>query len=64
MVIGFFSSGGMHAAEDVPAAIAKTGADAIYAGPIGASAQIPRLIQTAVLDCLQNLQNPAQMISL
>lgn len=64
VVIGFFSSGGMHAAEDVPAAIAKTGADAIYAGPIGASAQIPRLIQTAVLDCLQNLQNPAQMISL
>ena len=63
VVSGFFCSGGMHAAEDVPAAISETGANAIYAGPIGASAQIPRLIKTAVLDQLRGDANPVQINS-
>ncbi len=48
IVAGFFSGEGLHAGEDVPAAIRKAGADAVYAGPVGASAGLARLIAQAL----------------
>jgi sirohydrochlorin ferrochelatase len=48
IVSGFFSGDGMHAAEDVPEAIQTTGANAHYAGPIGRSPELPRLISDAI----------------
>jgi sirohydrochlorin ferrochelatase len=48
IVSGFFSGDGLHAAEDVPEAIAETGAVAIYAGSIGKSAQVTGMIRTAI----------------
>jgi len=44
IVTGFFSGDGMHAGEDVPEAIAATGANAVYAGPIGANPKVGQLI--------------------
>jgi sirohydrochlorin ferrochelatase len=49
IVAGFFFGDGMHAGEDIPAAIDRTGAHAVYAGPVGRSARIPALIAAAVL---------------
>jgi sirohydrochlorin ferrochelatase len=48
IVIGFFFGDGMHAGEDIPAAIRETGADAVYAGPVGRSARISELIAAAI----------------
>jgi sirohydrochlorin ferrochelatase len=48
IVSGFFSGDGLHAAEDVPEAIAETGAAAIYAGPIGKSARVTGMINSAI----------------
>ena len=48
VVAGFFFGDGLHAGEDVPAAIRETGAQAIYAGSIGASRRIPELIAGAI----------------
>lgn len=48
IVAGFFFGGGMHAAEDVPEAIAETGANAVYTGAIGDSPAIARLIAAAL----------------
>jgi sirohydrochlorin ferrochelatase len=48
IVSGFFSGDGLHAAEDVPEAIAETGAAAIYAGSIGKSAHVTGMIRTAI----------------
>ena len=48
VVAGFFSGDGLHAGEDVPAAIAETGANAVYAGSIGGAAAIPGLILQAL----------------
>ncbi len=48
IVSGFFSGDGLHAAEDVPEAIRSTGANAHYAGPIGRSPELPRLIREAI----------------
>ena len=48
-VVGLFSGAGRHAAEDVPAAIAAAGAEnAVYAGPICAAPEVPRLIAASV----------------
>ncbi|MDO9383985.1 MAG: CbiX/SirB N-terminal domain-containing protein [Hyphomicrobiaceae bacterium] len=44
VVSGFFSGEGLHAGDDVPDAIAKSGATAIYAGPIGRDRSISDLI--------------------
>lgn len=49
VVAGFFFGDGMHAAEDVPEAIAETGANAVYTGAIGDSPAIARLIATALV---------------
>ena len=48
IVAGFFSGDGLHAGEDVPAAIAEAGANAVYAGSIGAVAAIPSLMLDAI----------------
>ena len=47
IVSGFFSGAGMHAAADVPNAIAKAGTPATYAGSIGLHKGIPDLILSA-----------------
>jgi sirohydrochlorin ferrochelatase len=52
VVIGFFSGDGLHAAEDVPGAIALSGADAVYAGPVGRLTEVTALIQSAALRAL------------
>lgn len=44
VVSGFFSGEGLHGGADVVAAIAESGVEATYAGPIGAHADVPRLI--------------------
>lgn len=49
VISGFFSGEGMHAAEDVPRAMAQSGCPAVYAGPIGASQALAGLILDAVL---------------
>ncbi len=48
IVSGFFSGDGLHAAEDVPNAITASGQPAIYAGPIGRSVELPRLIRQTI----------------
>ncbi len=48
IVSGFFSGEGLHAGEDVPAAIRESGARAVYAGPVGASAGLARLMAQAL----------------
>ena len=48
VVAGFFFGEGMHAGEDVPDAIAETGANAIYTGAIGNSPAIAPLIAAAL----------------
>jgi sirohydrochlorin ferrochelatase len=44
IVSGFFSGDGMHAGDDVPDAIARSGRGAIYAGSIGNYSAISALI--------------------
>lgn len=48
VVAGFFFGDGMHGGEDVPDAIAETGANAIYTGAIGNSAAVAPLIAAAL----------------
>jgi sirohydrochlorin ferrochelatase len=49
IVAGFFYGDGMHAGDDVPAAIEETGARAVYAGPVGYSTGIPSLIASSLI---------------
>jgi sirohydrochlorin cobaltochelatase len=60
VVIGFFSGDGLHAAEDVPGAIRKADADAVYAGSVGRLPRVADLIQSAALRAL-GLPSPAQV---
>ena len=48
VVAGFFFGEGMHGGEDVPDAIAETGANAVYAGAIGNSPAVAPLIAAAL----------------
>ncbi len=48
LVLGFFSGDGLHASEDVPGAIAASGATAHYAGSIGRQPEIGQIIDAAV----------------
>ena len=48
VVEGFFSGDGMHAGDDVPTALAETGANAVYAGSIGADPRLGALIAASV----------------
>lgn len=48
VVIGYFYAAGLHAAEDVPEAIAETGADAIYTGAVGADMDTTNLIRKSI----------------
>jgi sirohydrochlorin ferrochelatase len=54
LVSGFFSSGGMHGAEDVASAIVETGVDATYIGPVGTDPEIASIIRQAIFDRLQS----------
>ncbi len=48
VVAGFFFGDGMHGGEDVPDAIAETGANAIYTGAVGNSPAVAPLIAAAI----------------
>lgn len=48
IVSGFFFGDGLHAGEDVPEAIAETGARAVYTGPIGNAVALPALIAASI----------------
>lgn len=50
VVAGFFFGNGLHAGEDVPDAIAETGANAIYTGAIGNSPAVAPLIAAALMN--------------
>lgn len=56
VVAGFFFGEGMHAAEDVPEAIARSHARAVYSGAIGTSPRVPHLIAGALERALASLQ--------
>lgn len=49
VVSGFFSGDGMHAADDVPDAIARSGCTAVYAGSVGNDSAISALIQRRLI---------------
>lgn len=49
VVAGFFFGDGLHAGEDVPDAIADTGANAVYTGAIGNAPAVAPLIAAALL---------------
>jgi len=55
VVAGFFSGEGMHAGDDIPEAISKSGAAAIYAGPIGLDPRVPELIASTALHSLASI---------
>jgi sirohydrochlorin ferrochelatase len=48
VVVGYFFGNGMHGGEDVPDAIAETGANAVYTGAIGNSPAVAPLIAAAL----------------
>ena len=48
VVAGFFFGEGMHAAEDVPEAIARSHARVVYSGAVGTSPRVPHLIAAAI----------------
>lgn len=52
VVLGYFSSGGMHAAEDVPAAIARATVPLSYRGAIGADPAVATLIAASAMAAL------------
>lgn len=54
VVAGFFFGDGMHGGEDVPDAIAETGATAIYTGAIGNSAAVATLIAASIESVLRS----------
>ncbi len=47
VAVGFFTDAGEHGREDVPALLAESGAEAVYAGPVGAEAGMAALIRDA-----------------
>lgn len=53
VVAGFFSGDGLHAAQDVPAAIAWSGARAVYTGSIGSHPDVTRLVAAAVARAIE-----------
>lgn len=48
VVTGFFSGDGMHAGEDVPAAIRQSAATALYAGSVGSAPEVAAIIGRAI----------------
>ena len=63
IVMGFFSGDGLHAGEDVPAAIAEWGQPAVYTGPIGASDEVPAILSSALKDAAISTGFPAALLS-
>lgn len=60
VVAGFFFGDGMHAGEDVPDAIAETGANAVYTGAIGNSPAVAPLIAAAVMAAIHHRDGSKQ----
>lgn len=58
VIAGFFFGDGMHAGEDVPDAIAETGANAVYTGAIGNSPAAAPLIAAAISAVLTDRVDP------
>lgn len=57
VVAGFFFGDGMHAAEDVPAAIAAArGSSTAYTGAIGSSPALPQLVAEALKAAIAEMQ--------
>ncbi len=54
VIAGFFAGDGMHSGQDIPDAIAESGATAIYAGPVGLHPRIPELIGSSVARALKS----------
>lgn len=50
IVLGYFFAPGLHAAEDVPNALAQSGADAIYAGAVGGDVAVGDVILNALAE--------------
>lgn len=48
VVSGFFFGDGMHAGEDIPAAISEARSNAVYTGSLGASVRVSHLIAAAL----------------
>lgn len=60
IVAGFFFGDGMHAGEDVPDAIAETGANAVYTGAIGNSPAVAALIAAALMAAIPDRDGSRQ----
>lgn len=61
VVSGFFGGDGMHAGEDVPEALRRTRANAVYAGSLGAdSAAIAALVRRSLLAALAPASDPPE----
>ncbi len=54
IIAGFFAGDGMHSGQDIPDAIAESGATAIYAGPVGLHPRISELIGSSVARALKS----------
>ncbi len=52
VVVGFLSGEGLHAGDDIPAAIARNGGRARYCGPIGAAAGVAGLVAGTIQNAL------------
>ncbi len=64
VVSGFFSGDGLHAAEDVPEAIAETGANAVYAGSIGRSSAVAHMIRSTLTATFQDADGSRPQVSI
>jgi AsmA protein len=63
VVAGFFSGDGLHASDDIPAAIGYSGAKALYTGPIGLHPRVPELIVSSVHSALAEPETKAAAAS-
>lgn len=52
IVSGFFNGDGLHAGEDVPAALEEAVGQAVYTGPVGAVPDVSDLMQSEILAAL------------
>ena len=54
IVSGFFNGDGLHAGEDVPAALKDAAGQTAYTGPVGTTPDVSDLIQSEILAALTN----------
>lgn len=60
VVVGFFNGDGLHAAEDVPEAIATFTGPIAYTGPVGAFAEVSRLIADTIAEAVHDLRHATE----